>query len=287
MRRDIDPIKIIQILPLSNRPEKAPGGPNPWSEMLKKTLRATREASARMLTAVRVSIARVRPVSRSLYETLVSRAGKTKELPGFETPCEPDAERPGLPSTRSVEGSSPFESVAPNAMTIWLVSIRDSVRAAWPARRAQLDEMKNALTTGAIQWGKWMRQALGTQERWRLKTDQVVRPLISVVRSLRRRHPRLLDQVNATHSIVRSQQQEITELAFQLASVRRESAAHKKTLDDLTKQLHLLQTKLAQSLPTTHGTTGQSDPSSHGSRGTAATKRSGPSEADAQSTAEH
>lgn len=287
VRRDIDPIKIIKILPLSNRPEKPPDRPNAWLVFLKKAYHATREASARMLAAVHCGLARVRPASQSLYDTLVSRTEKIGQSPGPETASQPEAERPGPPSACSVEGSRPLVPRPPNALSTWLMSAQDFARTAWLERRSRLGPIKNTLTAGAVQWGKGMRQAWGTQESWRLKTEQIIRPLTSAVRSLRRRHQRLLDQLNATHAIVQSQQQEITELAFQLASMKRESAAQKKILDDLTKQVHLLQAKVAQSLPATHGTTGQSGPSSQGRRGTTAAKRSGPHEPGAQSTAEH
>jgi hypothetical protein len=64
-------------------------------------------------------------------------------------------------------------------------------------------------------------------------------------------------------------------------------AAHHKTIEELTKQMQLLQAQIAQSLPATHGTTGQSGPSAQGRRGTAAIKRSGPNEPGAQSRAPH
>jgi hypothetical protein len=288
MRRYIDPIKIIKILPLSNKPGE-PSGPNPWLVRVKKALRATREASARMLGTLHSHIARVRPPLQSVYERLVSRAQpeKREEAPGPKSVYQPNAEGPVDHSARPVEGSPELEIVASHAMSVWFISIRDSVMAVWQARRVRLDMMKNTLAGGAVQCGKRMRQAWGTQASWRNKTEQVIRPLTSAVRSLRRRHQRLVDQLNSTHSIIQSQQQEITELAFQLASVQTELATHTQTIEELTRQLHLLQTQTAQSLPATHGTTGQSGPSSHGRRGAAATKRSGPDEPGAQSRAEH
>lgn len=289
MRRDIDPIKIIKILPLSNRPGGPPGQPNPWLALLKKALRATREASARMLATLQSQIARVRPALQSVYERLVSRAQpeKTEESPGPETVCQPDAVESAAPSARPVESSSELGPRAAHVRSVWFISLQESVMAAWQAWRVRLAMMKNSLAGGAIQCEKRMQQVWGTQTGWRNKTEQVIRPLTSAVRSLRRRHQRLLDQLNSTHSIIQSQQQEITELAFQLASVRTEVAAHKKTIDELTRQMHLLQAQIAQSMPATHGTTGQSGPPPHGRRGTAATKRSGPDEPSAQSRAEH
>jgi hypothetical protein len=285
MRRDIDPIKIIKILPLSNGPGGPPGQPGPWLAFLKKALRATRETSVRVLTTLRVQIARARPPLQSVYERLVSRAQPEgrEESPGLKRVCQTDersAARPG-------EGSLELEALARPARTLWFTAMRESVLAVWQARRVRLDMMKRVLASRTVQCGNRLRQAWGTQSRWRNKTEQVIRPLTSAVRSLRRRHQRLVDQLNSTHSLIQSQQQEITELAFQLASIQTEMAAHKKTIDELTRQLHLLQATIAQSLPATQGTTGQSGPSSHGRRGTTATKRSGPTEPGAQSRAEH
>lgn len=288
MRRDIDPIKIIQILPLSNGPEKPPGGPNPWFGMLKKALQATRDGSARLLTTIQGHIARMRSASSSLYETLVSRRvgpQTTADLPPREA-SETGIEPSNAFSAHSAEPSPDLHHHAPNAVSIWFISTRDSVIATWPVRRARLrarlDVMKDKLAAGTLKCGKTIRRAWGTQESWRNKTEQIIRPLTSAVRSLRRRHQHLLDQLNSTHSIVQSQQQEITEIAFHLASVKTEVAAHKKTIVELTNQLQLLQTQMAQNLPTTHGTTGQSGPSSQGKRGTAATKRNGPHESGPQ-----
>jgi hypothetical protein len=291
MRRDIDPIKIIQILPLSNRPEKPPGGSNPLSEILKKALRAIREAFAQLRTTIQGHIARARSGASSLSETLVSRQGEAQrraELPPLEPTSEPGIEPSNAISAHSAEPSpSLLHHRAPKSLFTWVSSIRKSVLVGWPWRRPRFDIMKDKLAAGALKCRQTMQLAWGTQEAWRKKTEQVIRPLTSAVRSLRRRHQHLLDQLNSTHSIVQSQQQEITELAFQLASVQTELTAHKKTIDELTRQLHLLQAKIAQSIPATHGTTGQSGPSSHGRRGTAATKRNGPNEPGAQSRTEH
>ena len=288
MRRDIDPIKIIKILPLSNRPERPPDRPNPWLTLLKKAYQGVRDGSARTLAVVHEQLTRVRPASQALYKSLVCRSEEIRQLPDSKTGSQSEGERP----QRLALSPPPEDSHSPvpptrNALSTWLISARDSVPKAWRERRSQFGTMKIAFSAGAVQWGKRMRQIWGTQESWRLKTEQVARPLTSAVRSLGRRHQRLWGQLQTTHSIVQSQQQEITELAFQLASIKRESAAHKKTIDDLAKQVHLLQAKVAQSLPATHGTTGQSGPSSHGRRGAAAAKRSGPNEPGAQSTAEH
>lgn len=285
MRRDIDPIKVIQILPLSNRPGGTSGQPNPWWALLKKALRAIREVSARMLATLRRHIARVRPASQLIYERLVSRVqpGKKEESFRSKTDSRSDAVRSNDPSAGPVKGPSEI----PPLPSVWFSSIRDSIMAAWQARRIRLDTMTKTFGAGTVQCGKRLRLAWGTQISWRNKTEQVIRPLTSAVRSLRQRHQRLLDQLNAAHSIIQSQQQEITELSFQLASVQTEMAAHHKTIEELTKQMQLLQAQIAQSLPATHGTTGQSGPSAQGRRGTAAIKRSGPNEPGAQSRAPH
>ena len=289
MRRDIDPIKIIRILPLSNRPGGPPGRPNSWLALVKKAFRTTREASTRMLATLQIQIARVRVASQSVYERLVSRAQpeKREESPGPKTVWQPDAEGSAAPSAHPAEDSSELEPLAPHAVSAWFISIRESVMAAWQAWRGRLDMMKHRLTGRAVQYGKKMRLAWGTQAGWRNKTERVVRPLTSAVRSLRRRHQRLEDQLNSAHSIIQSQQREITELAFQLASVQTEIAAHTRTIDELTTQLNLLQAQIGKSLPATHGTTGQSGPPAQGRRGTAAIKRSGPNEPGAQSRAPH
>ncbi len=289
MRRDIDPIKIIQILPFSDRPEKPPQEPSPLLELLKKVFRAAREASARLLTTIQSHIARMRPVSSELYENLKFRvrAQKTEESPVREPTSQPDMTPLGDFSTHSKEPSLDLQHHTPNAGSIWFISAREWVVAAWPSRRARLDVIKGKLAAGALEWREKIRKTWGTQKSWRVKTEQVVRPLTSAVRSLRRRHQHLVDQLNSTHSIVQSQQQEITELAFQLASIKAEVAAHKMTIEELAHQVKSLQTKVTQTLPATHGTTGQSGPPAQGRRGTTATKRNGPSETGPQSKAEH
>jgi chromosome segregation ATPase len=167
------------------------------------------------------------------------------------------------------------------------ITIRKSILAAWSTGRARLDAMKDTLSVHLSGWAETIRQTCGTQEIWRKKSDQVIRPLASAVRSLRRRHQNLLDQLNATHSIVQKQQQDLTDLALQLASVKAEIATHQKTIDEQTNHIKSLQAKVSQVLPTTHGTTGQSGPSSHGRRSAAATKRNGETETGPQSRAEH
>lgn len=271
MRKDIDPIKRIQILPFSNRPEKPPRGPSPLFELLKKAFGTTREASGRLLMTIRGHIARVRPVSSALYETLAFRlpAQKREESPVHKSESQPTVAPASEVPTTSAEPSLDLQHHTPHAISIWFLSARESIvaacLAAWPSRRARLNVIKS----------------------WRTKTEQIVRPLTSAVRSLRRRHRYLVDQLNSTHSIVQNQQQEINELAFQLASMKTEVATHKQTIEELAYQVTSLQTKVAQIVPTTHGTTGQSGPPPHGRRGTAATKRNGPGETGPQSKAEH
>ena len=289
MRRDIDPIKIIQILPFSNRPEKPPQEPSPLSELLKKAFRAAREASARLLTTIQGHLARLRPVSSELYEKLKFRthAQKTEESSVREPVSLSDMKPLDAFPTHLEEPSLDLQHHTPKTGSIWFISAREWIVAAWPSRRARLDVVKGKLAAGALEWRVKIRKLWGTQESWRIKTEQVVRPLTSAVRSLRRRHQHLVDQLNSTHSIVQSQQQEITELAFQLASTKTEVATHKKTIEELAHQVKSLQTKVAQTFPATHGTTGQSGPPAQGRRGTTATKRHGPSETGPQSKAEH
>ena len=289
MRRDIDPIKIIQILPFSNRPEKPPREPSPLFELLKKAFRAIRETSGRLRTTIQGRIAGVRSISSALYEKLAFRARiqKKEELPAPEPVSQPGAPPLENFSTHSAEPSLDLQRHTPNPVSIWFISARESIITAWPSRRARLDVIKGKLAAGVLEWRKKIRKTWGTQESWRIKTEQVVRPLASAVRSLRRRHQHLVDQLNSTHSIVQGQQQEITELAFQLASIKTEVATHKKTIEELAHQVKSLQIQVAQTLPTTHGTTGQSGPPAHGRRGAGAIKRNGPSETGPQSKAEH
>lgn len=287
MRRDIDPIKIIQILPFSNRPEKPPRGPNPLLELLKKAFRTAREASARLLTTIQSHRARVRPVSSALalYKKLAFRAPVQK---GEESPARESVSQPATPlgdsSIHSAEPALDLQHHTLNAVSTWFISARGSTGSSRPAR---LNAIQGKLAAGVLKWHEKIRKAWRTQKSWRIKTERVVRPLTSAVRSLRHRHQHLVDQLNATHSIVQSQQQEITELAFELASIKTEVATHKRTIEELAHQVKSLQTKVAQTFPTTHGTTGQSGPPPHGRRGTAATKRNGPSETGPQSKAEH
>jgi len=289
MKRDIDPIKIIQILPFSNRPERPPQGPSLLLELLKKAFRATREAVARSRTAIQARLTSAQTASASLYATLAARIRpqKREELPAREPEAQPDLEHLSAFSGHSAEPSPDLRHHAPTAVSTWISSIQESIRAAWPVRRARLDVMKGKLAVGALEWRGKIRKACLIQESWRTKMEQVVRPLTSAVRSLRRRHQRLLDQLNATHSIVQSQQQEITEVAFQLESMKTEVATHKKTMEELAHQVKSLQIQVAQTLPITHGTTGQSGPPAHGRRGASATKRNGPGETGPQSKAEH
>ncbi len=289
MRRDIDPIKIIKILPLSNRPGGPPGRPGSWLARVKQALRATREAFTRVLTTLQAQIARVRPTSPSVYERPESsgRHENTEGSPSPKTISQSNTEPSTASPARPAEGLSQLEPAAPRAVSVWFISMRESIMAGWQARRRRFDTMRHRFAGKALHYGKRMRQTWGTQAGWRNQTERLVRPLTSAVRSLRRRHQRLEDELSSTHSIIQSQQREITELAFQLASVQTEIAAHANTIDELTRQLNLLEAQVGQSLPATHGTTGQSGPSPQGRRGTAATKRNGPNEPGAQSRAEH
>ena len=289
MKRDIDPIKIIQILPFSNRPDRPPQGPSPLLELLKKAVRTTREAVARSLTAIQARLARVRSASASLYATLAARVRpqKREELPVRDPETQSNLEHLRAFPGHSAEPSPDLRHHTPTAGSTWISSIQESIGAAWPARRARLDLMKGKLAVGVWEWRGKIRKACSIQESWRTKMEQVVGPLTSAVRSLRRRHQRLLDQLNSTHSIVQNQQQEITELAFQLESMKTEVATHKKNMEELAHQVKSLQIQVAQTLPITHGTTGQSGPPAHGRRGASATKRNGPGETGPQSKAEH
>jgi hypothetical protein len=296
MRRDIDPIKIIKILPLSNRPGGPPGGPSPWLARVKQALRTIRGAFTRLLATLQTHIARVRPASPVDYEGPVSSGQHKKNTEAHEntegslgpkTICRSDAEPSTAPTACPAEGFSQLERLGPRAVSAWFISMRESIMTAWQARRRRFDTMRHKVSGKAVHYGKRMRQTWGTQAGWRNQTERLVRPLTSAVRSLRRRHQRLEDELSSTHSIIQSQQREITELAFQLASVQTEIAAHTNTIDELTRQLNLLEAQVEQSLPATHGTTGQSGPSPQGRRGAAATKRNGPHEPGAQSRAEH
>ena len=289
MRRDLDPIKIIQILPFSNRSDKPPEGPNPLLEFLKKAFRDAREAVVRLRKTLQDRLVRAQVASASLYSMLAARVRPQKrtELPPQEPACQADLEHVSAFPARATRPAPNLQHHTRIAVSAWIGSIHESIRAAWPVHRARLSIMKNKLAGRVLECREKIRRTRWAQENWRAKTDQIVRPLTSAVRSLRRRHQRLLDQLNSTHSIVQSQQQEITELALQLASMKAEVATQKKNIEELTHQVKSLQIQVAQTLPITHGTTGQSGPPAHGRRGPAATKRNGPSETGPQSKAEH
>jgi hypothetical protein len=288
MKKDFDPIKIIKILPLSNRPQQPPRGPNPLSGLVKKTLRAIQEVAVRVATTFRTQIPRVRAASGSLYARVVSRIQlrQDTELPSSESLSRPNFRLPA--SSAQPETPECTDSArAPHPVSVWILSTRESAMAAWARRHGRWDAMKTKLAASAGEWREKLQQACGTQQQaWRKKTEQMVRPLTSAVRSLRRRHDNLVEQLNSTHAIVRTQQQEITELAFHLASIKTEMAAQNRTIEELTQRVDSLQASMAQTLPT-HGTTGQSGPTPQGKRGTTATKRHGPSETGPQSRAEH
>ena len=285
MRRDIDPIKIIKILPLSNRPETSPSGQNPWSAFLKKAFRVSKEAVTRLLSRLSMIAVRVRLASRSLYGTWSTRMRSQR-------PGQVGSEKPsGTPSEVAVPPSSAKDAVEhrhhPNSASLWLMSIRQSATEQWSARKARLALMRQRAGTRIGEWGGAVRQAFGTQDSWRQTTEQFVQPLTSAIRSLRRRHQDLLDRLHSAHCMIQQQQEEIADLASRLASVRAEVTAHKRIIEDLTVQITALQSKVSQILPSTHGTTGQSGPPTHGRRGAAVTKRNGQGETGPQSRAEH
>jgi len=293
MRRDLDPIKIIQILPFSNRSDKPPQGPNPLLELLKKAFRDARESVARVRESLQGRLARAQVALASLYSMLATRMRPQKraELPPNKPACQAEREQGNALPTHAAEPSPNLQHHTLIAVSAWIGSIqgviRTACRAAWPARRLRLSTMKNKLAGRVLECREKIRRTRWAQESWRAKTDQIVRPLTSAVRSLRLRHQRLLDRLNSTHSIVQSQQQEITELTLQLASMKTEIATQKKSIEELAHQVKSLQIQVAQTLPITHGTTGQSGPPAHGRRGPATTKRNGPSETGPQSKAEH
>lgn len=293
MKKEFDPIKIIKILPLSNRPNRAPRGPNMLAEFGKKMVRVLRETSVRFVTALRTEIPRVRAASMSHYQRLIdrSRSRRRQDVPpgeSFSQPALPPPTSAAQPDERDRPvGTQIAQPNSPGGpVPAWLESIRRSAASTLMTRSAHWAAIKPRLAAEAHEWRERFREACGTQETWRKKTEQMVRPLTSAVRALRRRHDTLVERLNATHAIVQTQQQEITELAFHFASIKTEMAAQKKAIEELTHHVDTLQASIAQTLPT-HGTTGQSGPPGQGKRGTTAARRHGPSETGPQSRAEH
>lgn len=290
MRRDIDPIKIIKILPLSGRSGKSPQDPNPWSDLIKKAFQASKEAAKQMSTKLQDTTTRVRVASHSFHEAFVNRVRRMRPQGKKERPISDVLPPPaGDASSAAMQqhGHRPqtLAPRTPNAAAVWLLSVRKAVETGWPAQRSRLKVMKNNIASQTFEWGERIRQACGTRS-WRKRTEQVVRPLASAVRSLRRRHQTLLDELKSTQSLVHHQQEEITKLSSQIIAIETDVAAHKKMLEELTSQLNSLQAKVAQTLPTTQGTTGQSGPPPQARRGTP-NKRNGQSEPEPQSRAEH
>ena len=105
MRRDIDPIKIIQILPLSGGQGKPPDEPPPWWVFLKKTVRDLVQMTAQRLRSVRDKLINLRTPLNPLSHDVVGRE-ETREEESLARDASSPPVRPNmrLSSLTSEEG---------------------------------------------------------------------------------------------------------------------------------------------------------------------------------------
>lgn len=286
MRRDIDPIKIIQILPLSGSQGKPPDEPSAWVAF-KKTIRNLIQMTAGWLRSGREKLLSLRKSSSPMFQDVFRGPGAREE----ETLTRDASDRPVRPNARlssltSEEGRAISLSRFSDNASAKILELLRTVAAGWLRQQSYLASLKQTWSPHVSSWREMLRRALGTQQ-WRTRTERMIRPFATVSYRLRRqeRHDLMRLQLESAQA-VSQQQHALSEQAAQLSSMRKDLAAQRKTIEELTRQLRTLQVKVTQTLPATHGTTGQSGPAPQGKRGVTQ-KRNEPSETRPQSRTEH
>ena len=284
MRRDIDPIKIIQILPLSGGQGKPPDEPPPWLVFLKKTVRDLVQMTAQRLRSVRDKLINLRTPLNRLSHDVVGREETREEESLTRDAVSPPA-RPNmrLSSLTSEEGGAIDLSRFSESASARIHMLRRKVAAGW---QTHFTSLRQAWSPRLSDWREMLRHRLGKQQ-WRKRTERMIRPFATASRRLRRKERQDQTRIQLESAQAISQQQHaLSEQSAQLSSMKKDLAAQRKTIEELTRQLRTLQVKVAQTLPTTHGTTGQSGPAPQGKRGVTQ-KRNDPSETSPQSRTEH
>jgi hypothetical protein len=284
MRRDIDPIKIIQILPLSGGQGKPPDEPPLWLVFLKKTVRDLVQMTAQRLRSVRDKLINLRTPLNRLSHDVVGRE-ETREEESLTRDAAGPPVRPNmrLSSLTSEEGGAIDLSRFSESASARIHMLRRKVAAGW---QTHFTSLRQAWSPRLSDWREMLRHRLGKQQ-WRKRTERMIRPFATASRRLRqqKRDDLMRMQLESAQAISQ-QQHSLSEQSAQLSSMKKDLAAQRKTIEELTRQLRTLQVKVAQTLPTTHGTTGQSGPAPHGKRGVTQ-KRNDPSETSPQSRTEH
>jgi len=287
MRRDIDPIKIIQILPLSGGQGKPPDEPPPWLVFLKKTVRGLVQMTAQRLRSVRDKLINLRTPLNRLSHDVVGREETLEEESLTRDAAGPPV-RPNmrLSSLTSEEGGAIDLSRFYESASARIHMLRRKVAAGWLKQQTHFTSLRQAWSPRLSDWREMLRHRLGKQQ-WRKRTERMIRPFATASRRLRhqKRDDLMRMQLESAQAISQ-QQHSLSEQSTQLSSMKKDLAAQRKTIEELTRQLRTLQVKVAQTLPTTHGTTGQSGPAPHGKRGVTQ-KRNDPSETSPQSRTEH
>ena len=287
MRRDIDPIKIIQILPLSGGQGKPPEEPPPWLVFLKKTVRDLVQMTAQRLRSVRDKLINLRTPLKPLSHAVVGRE-ETREEESLARDAASPPVRPNmrLSSLTSEEGGAIDLSRFSESASARINELRRKVAAGWLKLQTHLTPLRRAWSPRLSDWREMLRHRLGKQQ-WRKRTERMIRPFATASRRLRRKERQDQTRIQLESAQAISQQQHaLSEQSAQLSSMKKDLAAQRKTIEELTRQLRTLQVKVAQTLPTTHGTTGQSGPAPQGKRGVTQ-KRNDPSETSPQSRTEH
>jgi len=287
MRRDLDPIKIIKILPLSGSRGKPPGEPPLWLVFLKKAVRSFVQATAGWLRSVRDRLLHLRNPSTSILHDVIRPEGSQKEkLLSGDASDRPIRANTRLSSLTSEEGGAIYLSRLYESTSSKILALHRMVIAAWLRQQTYFTSLKQAWSPHISSWKETLHRRLGRQQ-WRTRTERMLRPFARASHRLRRQERDDLMRMQSESSQAISQQQHaLSEQAIQLASMKKDLTAQRKTIEELTRQLRTLQAKIAQTLPTTHGTTGQSGPAPHGKRGVTQ-KRNDPSETSPQSRTEH
>ena len=242
--------------------------------------------TAQRLRSVRDKLINLRTPLNRLSHDVVGRE-ETREEESLTRDAAGPPVRPNmrLSSLTSEEGGAIDVSRFSESASARIHTLRRKVAAGWLKQQTHFTSLRQAWSPRLSDWREMLRHRLGKQQ-WRKRTERMYdrspRPPAGCAE---RNQTQTRIQLESAQAISQ-QQHALSEQSAQLSSMKKDLAAQRKTIEELTCQLRTLQVKVAQTLPTTHGTTGQSGPAPQGKRGVTQ-KRNDPSETSPQSRTEH
>lgn len=289
MRRDIDPIKIIKILPLSGRQDKRPDNRRSWFDRLKNAVRSSTQRAKSWLRRIG---------DRLVYTTQTVRPSqnflkhfRAQHEIGLNQGSDDASIRANIrvPSRSADVRMTTYVARVSRGASSGMKSIRRKIVASWIASKAYLESMKSTCTMHMSGWRENIPPIshagidFGAQRR---RLGRRVSSVFIAIRAMGRRHNSLRVELDAVRALAEQRHADLLDQTARLSSMQSDLATQRKVLDELTSQMKSLQAKMAQPLPITHGTTGQSGPVVPGKRGTTG-KRNDPRETRPQPRADH